>query len=137
MRLLIYFENGLAVQKLHIASFVIFDSQSIPAVLGIEYRISEGIVRTFSDVSSPDFYDVLQRSGVQISGFDRSCTGSFVLSVPFLGKGVLERTDRVSKLLAINDAGKYLLAVRKNAGVFEVATFGDERFETFVQTWFG
>jgi len=135
VRLLIHLESGLAVQKSFIASFLIFDRQSLPVVLGVEYPMSEGIVRTFSDTSSSDFQSVLQRSGIPANVPGLIHGASCCLSVPFLGKGVPEWTS-VTKLLACNDAGKFLFAAQKNEEKFETALLGDQKFENFVRTYF-
>jgi len=135
MRLLIYTNNGFAAQKSHIASFVLFDRRSLPVLLGVEYPLAEGIVRTFSDINDSDFLAVLSRSGVptRLQGNDVPC----VISTPFLGKGTSDVTTGVFQLLAINDNGKYLFATRKNeADRFETATYGDKNFDHFIQAYF-
>ena len=144
MRLLLYGDNGLVVRKQHIASFVLFDRQALPAVIGVEYLLPSGVVRTFSDSSASDFHEVLHRSGALSSSSSSSPAARnspsgvpSVLCTPFLGKGVPEWFDGVAKLLVINDSGKYLFAARRDEwGKFEAATYGDQRFDDFIRAFF-
>jgi hypothetical protein len=139
MRLL--FSNGTGheiVRKPDISLFLVYDFQSFPVVLGLEYVLPTGIFRTFSDSTEPDFYDVMQRSiGSSHSMPEMGDGVSRILCTPFLGKGVPEWFRDVSRILAVNDQGKPLFAARQmDDGTFTTSTFGAKDFEQFVQSLF-
>ena len=140
MRLLIGVSDvdGLMVHKSFVSSFLIYDHQSLPTVLGVEYAVPEGIVRTFSDYSSSDFLLTLQRSGLSQSDRMGIVPGiPCMFCAPFLGKGATEWVADVFRLLAINDRGKELFAAcRSGLGKFVTATYGDNHFEKFVKSVF-
>jgi hypothetical protein len=126
------------VRKPDISSFLVYDFQSFPVILGLEYVIPTGIFRTFSDASEPDFYDVLQRSiGSSRLVPEMSHGTSRILCTPFLGKGVPEWFTDVSRMLAVNDQGKPLFAAKqRDDGTFTTSIFGAKDFEQLVQSLF-
>jgi len=139
MRLLVGLSgNELTRHNAFVSSFLLYDRQSLPAVLGSEYSVPEGVMRTFSDASSLDFRETLQRSG--IAGLDRSGLIYGVpclFFIPFLGKGVPEWLVNVSRLLVINDYGKELFVVwQKGLGIFATAAYGDDNFDNTVKSVF-
>jgi len=135
MKLLIGTDNGRTVWREFTSSFVVLSRQSLPVVLGVEYVIPEGVVRTFAGVDDSDFYDVLQRSSVLQPGMEGITYGvSCLLCTPFLGKGVPEWLPNVSRVLAVNTAGKYLfLTVQHESGKFETAVYGDPNFDQMLR----
>jgi hypothetical protein len=139
MRLLLSIGTGHeTIRKPDISFFLVYDFQSLPVVLGLEYIIPTGIFRTFSDSSESDFYEVLQRSiGSSISAPETSYGASHILCTPFLGKGVPEWFTDISRLLAVNDQGKPLFTSRqKEDRTFATSTVGAKDFDQFVQSLF-
>lgn len=140
MRLLIGIgENNLLVPRSDIVSFLLYDHRRFPSVLGIEYPVEEGIVRTFSDHTSSDFASVLQRSGLGQTDTAGITYGTANIMVnPYLGKGIPEWFSDIARLLVINDYGKHLFAaVKENTdGGFRTAAYGAANFEQFVQSVF-
>jgi len=139
MRLLVGIDGkDVMVHKTFISSFLIYGYSSLPVVLGIEYILPEGIVRTFSDSTSADFHAVLHRSGIAQTVPAEFMPGIFRLFyMPFLGKGVPEWIANVSRVLVINDHGKHLFAACRNeAGAFVTKVYADHDFENFVAAFF-
>ena len=132
-------DRDVLVQKGSVSSFLIYDSQSFPVVLGVEYPVPDGILRTFCDSSSLDFHQILQRSGLSRTGGQGLKYGiPCLLYTPFLGQGVPEWIADISKLLVMNDNGKYLfVAVRTGVGIFASAVYGADNFEGLVNLFLG
>ena len=141
MRLLIGVDSidGRTEHRLFVSSFVIYDHQASPVVLGVEYPVQEGIVRTFADATSPDFLSTLRRSSVPHLDRVAAIVGvPCLFVVPFLGKGIPERIVGVSKVLAINDHGKELFVANRllPTGTFATATYSDHNFDNLVKSVF-
>jgi hypothetical protein len=131
--------SGWVVPRSWIASFLIYDRQSLPVVFGVEYGVPEGIMRTFSESSSPEFRATLQRSGISYADRSGIVPGVHCLfCAPFLGKGVPDWTPEVARLLVISDSGKELFAARtaETGGGWETAAYGDAHFSGFVRSVF-
>ena len=137
MRLLLCTGTNHLIRKTDISSFLVYNFQSFPVVLGLEYVIPTGIFRTFTDSSQPDFYEVLQRSLGSSRLMPEMSGVSRMLCTPFLGRGVPEWFLEVSRLLAVNDQGQPLFAAKqRHDGAFATSTFGSQNFEQFVQSLF-
>jgi len=137
MRLLLGIEgHRTAISKQFIASFLLHDQQMSPSILGLEYTVNEGILRTFIDAAAPDFYQVLQRSGLMQEALRSEYRAPCLLCVPYLGKGVPEQIPAISQLLAINDHGKQLFLAWQETGQFRSLMFDDPKFEQTVRSFF-